>query len=177
MRASPAPRRRLGISILELVADQNRLALSKQGLPKDEIEKQMTGVRAFLAKLANDDAIDATKASEEEQTALASRKWFQSHAKRDRAATIKEVRCPVLVLQGAKDFQVSPEKEAAVLEAALTEAKHPDHELKVFAGLDHLFKKSPGETSELADYWKIRPIDTEFLDTLDAWLTKRLQAK
>jgi pimeloyl-ACP methyl ester carboxylesterase len=166
-----------GRSILEIVADQNRLALTKQGLGKDDIEKQMAGVRAFLAKLASDEAIDASKASEEEMTAIASRKWFQSHAKRDPIATIKEVKCPVLILQGATDFQVSPEKDAAALEAALKEAKNPDHELKVFAGLDHLFKKSPGQTSELQDYWKSRPIDPGFLDALGTWLEKRLLAK
>jgi len=165
-----------GRPILEVIADQNRLALTKAGLAKDEIERKMTEVRAYLAKLASDEEIDATKASEEELTALASRKWLQSHAKRDPVATIRAVHCPVLILQGATDFQVSPEKDAAVLEAALKDAKHPDHEMKVFAGLDHLFKKSPGETSELADYWKSRPIDPGFLDTLAAWLGSRLHA-
>ena len=84
------------------------------------------------------------------------------------------MRAPVLILQGAKDFQVSPERDAAALETALKDARHPDHELRVFAGLDHLFKKSPGERSEYGDYWKSRPVDAEFLDLLATWLKARL---
>ena len=164
-----------GRPIQEIIADQNRLELEKQALGKDEIEKQMKEVRAFLAKLASDEPMDATNASAEERTALASRKWFQSHSKHDPLDTIEKVKCPVLILQGAKDFQVSPEKDAAALDAGLRAAHHPDHELRVLAGLDHLFKKTPGEKSELADYWKSRPVDPEFLDALGAWLKKRFE--
>lgn len=159
-----------GRSILEIVADQNRLALEEAKLAPEEIEKQMKEVRAFLAKLAGDEPIDAAGASAGELQALASRAWFRSHAKLDPLATIRKVKCPVLLLQGAKDFQVSPAKDAEALEAALKDAKHPDHALKVLPGLDHLFKKSPGETSQFTDYWKSRPIDPSFFEALDGWL-------
>ena len=164
-----------GRSILEIIADQNRMELEKRGLAQDELEKQMKEVRAFLAKLGSDEPIDPASIDENERAALASRPWFQSHAKQDPIATIKKVKCPVLILQGAKDFQVSPEKDATALEAALKDAHNPDHELHVFPGLDHLFKKSPGEKSEIADYAKNRPVDAEFLDALSAWLKVRLK--
>ena len=45
----------------------------------------------------------------------------------------------------------------------------------MFPSLDHLFKKSPGEKSEIADYAKNRPIDAEFLETLHSWLKVRLK--
>ena len=80
----------------------------------------------------------------------------------------------MLILQGAKDFQVSADRDARVLEAALADAGHPDHELHVFPELDHLFKRTPGERSQLADYWKERPVDPEFLDVVSAWLRARL---
>ena len=163
-----------GRSILEIVADQNRRALEEEKLPPEEIEKQLKEVRTFLAKLAGDAPIDGAGASAGEKEALASRTWFRSHAKLDPLATIRKVTCPVLILQGAKDFQVSPAKDAAALEAALKDAHHPDHELKVLPGLDHLFKKSPGETSEYTDYWKSRPIDPSFFDALDGWLRARV---
>jgi pimeloyl-ACP methyl ester carboxylesterase len=163
-----------GRSILEIVADQNRRALDEQKLAPEEIEKQMKDVRAFLAKLSGDEAIDAAGASAGEKEALASRAWFRSHAKLDPLATIRKVTCPVLILQGAKDFQVSPAKDAAALEAALKDAHHPDHELKVLPGLDHLFKKAPGETSQYGDYWKSRPIDPSFFEAVDPWLRSRV---
>jgi pimeloyl-ACP methyl ester carboxylesterase len=164
-----------GRSILEIIVDQNRTELEKRGLAKDELEKQMKEVREFLAKLASAEPIDPASMDENERAALANRAWIQSHAKQDPIATIRRVKCPVLILQGAKDFQVSPEKDAAALEAAMQDAHHPDHELHVLPGLDHLFKKTPGEKSELADYWKTRPVEAEFLDALAAWLKKRLK--
>jgi pimeloyl-ACP methyl ester carboxylesterase len=165
-----------GRSILEIIADQNRLVFEKQKLTPEEIEKQMREVRAFFARLASDEPIDPkTVSSAEERTALASRAWFRSHMRQDPLANLLKVKCPVLILQGAKDFQVSPEKDAGALEAALKSARHPDHELRVFSNLDHLFKRTPGAASELADYWKSRPIDTVFLDALVQWLKQRLK--
>ncbi len=162
-----------GRPIVQIIEDQNRLELEKAGLAKDAIEKQLVLLRAFFAKLAGDEPMTAT--SEGERTAIASRNWFRSHAKFDPIATIRKVKCPVLVLQGEKDFQVSPEKDAKAIDAALAEVRHPDHTLRVLRGLDHLFAKTPGEKSELADYWKKRPIDPTFFAALDDWLKARLK--
>ncbi len=164
-----------GRPLLEVILDQNRLGLEKEGLGAEAVELKLKQVRAFLVRLASDEAIDPATLDADERAALASRAWIRSHAEQDPIATIAKVRCPVLVLQGAKDFQVSPERDARALDKALAEAKNPDHELRVFDGLDHLFKKTPGERSEMADYWKSRPVDAEFLSVLAAWLEKRLR--
>jgi uncharacterized protein len=163
-----------GRPILEIIADQTRLALEKQGLPPEEIERQLAAVRAFLERVAGDGEIDPAGLAPEELVALQNRAWMQSHARQDPIATVKKLRCPVLILQGALDFQVSAERDAKALEAALAAAGNPDHELQVFEKLDHLFKKAPGDRSEFGDYWKARPVDAQFLDTLTAWLQKRL---
>jgi pimeloyl-ACP methyl ester carboxylesterase len=165
-----------GRSILEIIADQNRLVLEKQKLAPDEIEKQLKAVRGFFARLAGDEPIDPrTLSSPEERTALASRAWYRSHVRQYPLANLLKVKCPVLILQGAKDFQVSPEKDAGALEAALKNAHHSDHELRVFPDLDHLFKKASGATSELSDYWKSRPVDAAFLDALAQWMKQHLK--
>jgi pimeloyl-ACP methyl ester carboxylesterase len=165
-----------GRPLIDVIMDQNRSAMEKQGLTSDELEKQLSLVRAFLVRVASDEPIDPQSlSSDEERSTLRNRRWLQSHAKQDPLANIKKVKCPVLILQGAKDFQVSPEKDAAALEAALKSVQHPDHELRVLDGLDHLFKKSPGEVSEFGDYWKNRPIDTRFLDALEGWLAERVK--
>lgn len=163
-----------GRPVIEIIADQNRLALEREGLAPDEIERQMKDVRAFLARLAGDEAIDPAGLAPEELAALQNRAWLQSHARQDPIATIRKLRCPVLLLQGSLDFQVSPERDARALDAALAAAGNPDHELCVLDKLDHLFKRTPGERSELADYWRARPVDAQFLDKLTGWLRKRL---
>ena len=163
-----------GRPVLEIIADQNRLALERQGLSGNDLERQLQGVRAFLARLASDEAIDPVGLDAQELAALNMRAWLQSHARQDPLATIRKVRCPVLILQGALDFQVSPELDAKAIDAALTAAGHQDHELHIFEQLDHLFKRVPGERSELADYWTTRPVDPQVLDTIAGWLQKRL---
>ena len=89
-------------------------------------------------------------------------------------ANLQRVGCPVLLLQGELDFQVSVERDAPLLEAALRDVEHPDYQLVTFDGLDHLFKRASGETSTMADYFTDRPVDPEFLQTLERWLAERL---
>ncbi len=164
-----------GRSLLAIITDQNRMALEQSGLSGDELEKQLNDVVALLKRLCGTGAIDPAELPADQRSVLTNRAWLQSHALQDPIATIRRVRCPVLILQGAKDFQVSLERDARALEAALSVAEHPDHELRAFAELDHLFKKVPGAKSELADYAKDRRVDAEFLDVLSGWLRHRLQ--
>ncbi len=164
-----------GRSVIDIMVEQNRMALEKSGVKGAELEKQLGEVTALLRRLASDEIIDPSSLPEDQRDLLAQRAWIQGHARQDPIATIRKVRCPVLILQGAKDFQVSLERDARALEGALKDARHPDFELHVFPGLDHLFKRSPGETSELADYTKDRRVDGEFLDAVCAWLRPRLK--
>ena len=164
-----------GRSLLEIVTDQNRMALEQSGLSGAEFEASLAEVVALLERLCGSEPIDPAELPADQRSILGSRAWLQSHARQDPIAAIRRLRCPVLILQGAKDFQVSLERDARALEAALTAAGHPDHELHEFAELDHLFMETPGAKSELADYAKNRPVDAEFLDVLSGWLRQRLQ--
>jgi pimeloyl-ACP methyl ester carboxylesterase len=163
-----------GRPLLEIMTDQNRAALEAGGLSGAELEAELAKVVDLLKRLCGSGPIDPDELPADQRSILANRAWLQTHAQQDPLATIRAVRCPVLVLQGAKDFQVSLERDARALDAALTAAAHPDHELRVFAELDHLFKKSPGLKSILADYAEDRRVDAEFLDVLSTWLRKHL---
>jgi len=164
-----------GRSLLEIITDQNRLALEQSGVAGEELEKQLAEVVALLKRLCGTGPIDPAELPADQRSILSNRAWLQSHARQDPIATIRRVPCPVLILQGAKDFQVSLDRDARALEAALAAAEHPDHELRAFTDLDHLFKRVPGAKSELADYAKDRRVDAEFLDVLSGWLRQRLQ--
>jgi len=100
------------------------------------------------------------------------RKWLREHMQHDPLATIREVRAPVLIVNGGQDIQVSPD-HAQRLGAALREAGHPDYEVKIFPRLNHLFAVSRGEgAAEYAD--PDAEVDSEFLSYLADWLTARL---
>lgn len=163
-----------GRSLLEVVRDQNRLALEKAGVRGAELEQQLANATELLKRLSSDAPVAPEELPEEQRGLLANRAWLRTHAAHDPIATLEKVRCPVLVLQGELDFQVSLERDARALEDALARAGNPDHELAVFAGLDHLFKRVPGAQSELSDYFLQRPVAPEFLDKLSSWLCARL---
>jgi alpha-beta hydrolase superfamily lysophospholipase len=86
---------------------------------------------------------------------------------------IARVTCPVLVCQGARDFQVSAERDAERLVAA-ARAAGVDCSYALFPDLDHLFKQTSHST--LAQYNEPRPVDRDFLTALHRWLAGHSQA-
>lgn len=99
------------------------------------------------------------------------RTWYQQMLGCDTRKLIAGVRCPVLVCQGGKDFQVSPTRDAeALVAAARSGGVHCGYAF--FPELDHLFKRSAGR-STLAEYYQSRPVDRAFLDHLLGWLDER----
>jgi uncharacterized protein len=163
-----------GRSVIEIMAEQNRQALDDAGVTGKEREEAIQMQRDCIALLCSDKELKPEDVRPEFRSGLAIRAWIKSHATKDPIAILKGVHCPVLVVQGEKDFQVSPERDAAALDRALSALGHPDHQLRVFAGLDHLFKRTPGERSRLADYMKKRPVDPEYLSVLTDWLKAKL---
>jgi len=168
-----------GISrpLTEVMLDQNALALSQAGVVGDEAAEAMKIIRTRFEQLAGDEDISSDELEPEFLPLLKHRRWFRQHARHDALGTLSQVRCPVLVIQGELDFQVSPKKDARVLAAQLDSSGHEDHELVLLRGLDHLFKRVSGDQSTLADYFTSRPVDPEFIEALSDWLAERLLPK
>jgi pimeloyl-ACP methyl ester carboxylesterase len=162
-----------GRPIDELLGEQLRFGRALQGAKPEELAAFERELDAFLDHIAKGEPIPNQDLAPELAAFVPARAWLLSHLGRDPLAVLKQVRCPILILQGGKDVQVSAERDAPRLVAALDAAKHADHELKLFPALDHLFKKASDPPSEL-DYLKARPVDAEFLDALAAWLRARL---
>ena len=97
-------------------------------------------------------------------------KWLTDHLKLRLSEYVRKVRCPVLICQGSKDVQVSPDKDAKPLAAMLRKAGNKDVTLKVFAGLDHLFKPEPGRSTMASYMDRSRKVDPGFMKVLTQWL-------
>jgi pimeloyl-ACP methyl ester carboxylesterase len=160
--------------LTDIMLDQNELALTQAGIVGAEHAEAMGIIRARFEQLASDEAVSAGDLEHEFLPLLKNRRWFQQHARHDPLGTLARVRCPVLVIHGELDFQVSPEKDARALAAHLDEVAHADHKLVLLPRLDHLFKRVEGELSTLADYVTDRRVDAEFIKTLCDWLAERL---
>jgi uncharacterized protein len=77
------------------------------------------------------------------------------------AANIKS---PVLILQGKNDRQIAV-KDALYIEEALKRVNHPDTNLQLLDGVDHLFKAGAQGDS--------RPLDGRMLAILTGWVQQR----
>jgi pimeloyl-ACP methyl ester carboxylesterase len=165
-----------GRPLVDVILQQNAQVLDEQGVTGDEREQGLARIREALDRVGSDEDLDDATLGDEERAMLPMRAWLQSHAKQDPMVTIARLSMPVLLLQGAEDFQVSVEADARALEAALELAGHHDYQLVVLPGLDHLFKPVPeGETSTLKSYYEDRRVSEKFLGVLSSWLLKRMR--
>ncbi len=97
------------------------------------------------------------------------RQFVASWAGYDPAKTIAKVRCPILVLQGGKDFQVLASDLPRLVNAA--RAAHRDITVRVLPSDDHVFLKVPaGKSSTLAEYYKPGYVDAAVASTILGWL-------
>ncbi len=162
-----------GRALEALLKEQLCLGRELAGASPAELETFERELAAFLAEIAKGAAIAPAGLAPELAAFVSERAWLASHLGRDVLAPLAKVSCPILILQGGRDVQVSAERDAPRIQAALDAAGHVDHELRVFPELDHLFKRAGERPNEL-DYLKARPIAPEFLEVLTAWLAARL---
>ena len=76
--------------------------------------------------------------------------WMRWFAAYDPVPVLKRVRVPVLALNGAKDFQVTPRENLAGIEMALKAGGNRDYTVRELPGLNHLFQTCTSCT--LAEY-------------------------
>lgn len=121
---------------------------------------------------SKDSALKATAAEFDSTTAKAP--WMKYFLAYDPVPTAKQVRTPVLILQGATDQQVTPD-QAPVLEQAFKEGGNKDVTTKVFKDRNHLFLMDPSGFP--GGYVKLTSgrIDGEVMGTLADWLVARLK--
>lgn len=104
--------------------------------------------------------------------------WLRFWMDFDPAPTLRRVRAPVLVLQGATDWQVAPEQADAIA-AALREGGNRDVTVRVFPGLNHLFLHDPAGAPDPAGYAALpdKQVPAAVLGALADWLAERLRAR
>jgi pimeloyl-ACP methyl ester carboxylesterase len=161
-----------GRRIDEIVADQLAFQSTRNGLTPEQSEARQTELRELFRLIEADLPWVEGQVPDYLLPALRTRHWLKQYLARSPTALISALRCPVLICQGRKDFQVSAERDSPrLLEAARSAGL--DVTYRVFSDLDHLFKHSPGDSTVQAYFDASRAIDREFLDTLTDWLQRQ----
>ena len=152
-----------------MVRKGDSLGIARASRELVEVQVSMTPE----AQRANLGSIDNLAAQADRQFSLPWMRFFVSY---DPAPTLMKVRCPVLALNGSKDFQVPPKENLAALSAALAAGGNRDATVKELPGLNHLFQTA--NTGALSEYAVIdETIAPAALDEMSGWIAARTLGK
>ncbi len=96
--------------------------------------------------------------------------WFQSFLMFDPARVIKDIRQPILIVQGSLDTQVAPHHAQRLAELARARKKGGAVDVKVIDGVNHLLV--PAKTGEFDEYpdLKEKKVSQQLIETIINWL-------
>lgn len=145
-----------GVQGKETILTQNYNALKAQGIPSDQVGEVVDAVEDVFNKIIAsplDEPMSQTLqkiAAESENPEIAQTlamqlgsdangKWFKYFLALNPAEAISKITCPVMALNGTKDFQVDCEENLGSIKKHLPES--PKNLVKSYEGLNHLFQK------------------------------------
>jgi hypothetical protein len=145
-------------------------------------EKDNAVLRTKLKKLFEEhsDAIDAgdlksaggLDAYVDQQAKTLSSPWFRYFVDYDPRIALRQVKVPVLALNGELDRQVLPDQNLPAIEQALREGRNPDVTLRRMPGLNHLFQTTT--TGSPTEYASIQEtLSPAVLDLVTHWILER----
>lgn len=183
-----------GVNGDRILTSQMELILRASGVDPSEIERQLLIQRKLLDLAELEPPIDKSQFSErageaiaplltdeERQTdkgaAIASAAaaqlctpWFRFFLTHDPTRDLRQMSCPVLVLNGSKDIQVDPNLNVPAIRQAL--AANPESEILALPGLNHLFQAC--DTGNVDEYSSIEEtFSPDALKTIGDWIMDR----
>lgn len=185
-----------GLTGEEILIRQTELISKAEGIPDQEIEKNMKLSKSVYTEIRNSKNSDEanervtkllqkyvetlsesektelgdTKAFIERQTKTVASPWFTYFLKYDPVPTLEKVTCPVLALNGEKDLQVPAKEDLAAIEKALKKGKNKNYKTALLPGLNHLFQTA--KTGSPNEYGKIEETFSPIvLKAMSDWLS------
>jgi hypothetical protein len=178
-----------GVKGADLQIEQSRLVYKAMGLSDAQLEKVAALSRnaAVIIRAEKDPAVAAAKLRAamaanakalglpdnvaDVQLSQMDSDWMRFALNYDPAPTLREVRCPVLAIDGSLDRQVPAEQNLPAIRAAL--AGNPDAEVDELPGLNHAFQTA--KTGAMGEYGEIEEtIAPLALDTVTTWVLKHV---
>jgi uncharacterized protein len=137
---------------------------------KVAVEKMTAVFNKILVKekLSPEDSAKAMKQLQSSTGTLTS-SWFRYFLTLNPSAYWKKVKCPVLILNGAKDLQVAANVNPPAIEKALKSGKNNSYVTYIFPDLNHLFQHcKTGAPSEYGDIEET--FSPEVLKIMSDWI-------
>jgi fermentation-respiration switch protein FrsA (DUF1100 family) len=112
----------------------------------------------------------------EAQVRTATSPWLRFFVTYDPTTTLRQVKCPVLALNGALDMQVPARDNLPLIEQALREGGNTNFTVRELPGLNHLFQTA--RTGNFDEYAKIEETMAPLaLETVAGWLETQVLKK
>lgn len=144
-----------------------------------DLEKAEKLLREIIAKqLANlpKDQQQVSADAIEAQMKRCNSRWFRYYLTYDPTISLKNLKIPVLVINGALDSQVSPKQNLPVIAKSLEEAGNRNYRIIEFPKMNHFFQTC--ETGSILEYGKIEEtIAPVVLDTISDWMLETTNNK
>ena len=113
--------------------------------------------------------IHKTEASVQSEIDMLTAPWWRFAARYDAISTLKQVRCPVLAINGEKDTQVTAKENLAAIEEALHEGMSHNYFVRPMEGLNHLFQTA--DTGDESEYGKIEEtFSPKAMEVIASWI-------
>jgi uncharacterized protein len=134
------------------------------------LEKYPDADRAIAAMQARA-STDAEKQQLAAQRDQLTSPWFRFFVTYDPYPTLNKITCPVLALDGSKDFQVPADLNLPFIRTAVS--WNPRSEVVEVEGANHLFQNAT--TGAESEYGKIpETLSPKVLDLINGWIQKQL---
>ena len=152
-------------SVVEQVERQLAYIQSVSGPDSNKVKAQREQLAPLLAKIR---ALTPADSSNTQILLGAPARYYLDLASYDPASAMREFRRPLLVLQGLRDYQVTPEQLEDWLRVV---GPRQDLTVKRYQGLNHLFLRGEGPPSP-ADYSREGHVDSQVILDIAEWISK-----
>jgi hypothetical protein len=158
-----------GTTGAELILEQQRRELDRLKLPEAEKAQKIALQKQIQSAVVSGSGWEGVP---EDLRKQADTPWFRSFLTFDPAAVIKDIKQPILIVQGDLDVQVQPQHAEKLGELAKARKKAGPVEVVHLAGVNHLLV--PATTGEIHEYAQLKQktISPEVASTIVAWLKK-----
>ncbi len=168
--AAIAAQRRLQEKLFMIVKQESDTAVAARKL-RQVIQEHVAG----LPEGQRPEMADAQALVEAQVKAIRS-PWFRFFLTYDPRPALRQVKCPVLALNGEKDVQVPPRENLRAIEEALRAGGNRDHEVKQLPGLNHLFQTC--QTGAVSEYVQIEEtMAPAALEEIARWIASRTRSR
>lgn len=172
-----------------LLADQNVRLMEQSGMPQDVIENYVSALLRLYGNMAEegrrmtpsdvnelcaewpDTPVYGSLRENLKKIASIESPWLENFIGFSPADCIAASKCPVFVLYGERDMQVSPE-----LNMSLMEQLAPKSRVKLYPGLNHLMQHA--ERGSIGEYDRIEEtLSPEVLEDITGFLKMQIQPR